>query len=387
MKILITSMFYKKSYGQGLCAEKLAEFLARKRHKVTVFHGEKNSFKGKKNLKIERIKSSRIKGLDFFSFALNLKQRLIKEKEFDVFYPQDYTFGLVDFSRLNFPVIYHARGTVKGNAENRPKTRIKTELMRKIAIPLMAEMDKKCCEKAKTIIAASKTIKKEIKNYYKIPDKKIRIVSDGVDLKKFSKNTETKRKAEKLKKKLRLQNKKIILFAGRLVPQKGIIYLVKAMPKVIKEIPQAFLLIAGENTQENHKKVIEEEIAVQGIQKHVKFQGYVEQKKMPEVIQLSDLIASPSTYEPIGIINIEAIALGKPIVYSKNIGSVEVLKNSGIAVNPRKPQKISAAITKILSSKKLYKKFSNTGRKNAAKVEWNKIGSQIEKILMKSKEN
>jgi glycosyltransferase involved in cell wall biosynthesis len=260
MKILITSMFYKKSYGQGLCAEKLAEFLASKGNKVTVFHGEKNSFKGKKNLKVERINSSRIKGLDFFSFALNLKQRLAKEKEFDVVYPQDYTFGLVDFSRINSPIVYHARGTVKGNSENRPKTRIKTELMRKIAIPLMTEMDRKCCEKAKTVIAASKTIKKEIKKYYRIPDKKIMVVSDGVDLKKFSKTTEIKIEAKKLRKKLRLQNKKIILFAGRLVPQKGIIFLIKAMPEVIKKIPKAFLLIAGENTQENYKKIIEQEI-------------------------------------------------------------------------------------------------------------------------------
>jgi glycosyltransferase involved in cell wall biosynthesis len=99
------------------------------------------------------------------------------------------------------------------------------------------------------------------------------------------------------------------------------------------------------------------------------------------------LIASPSTYEPIGIINLEAIAMQKPVVFPESIGSIEVLKGTGIAVNPKKPEEISAAITKILLSKKMYKKFSMMGRKNAKKVEWNIIGKKIEKILMKSREN
>jgi glycosyltransferase involved in cell wall biosynthesis len=387
MKILITSMFYKKSYGQGLCAQKIAEYLAKKGHEIKVFHGEKKEIKSKKNLKIEKISSSKIKGIDLISFSLKLRERIKKERGFDIFYPQDYTFGLVDFNRLKMPVVYHARGTIKGNSDNRPKTEFKTEAMRKIAIPLLIAMDKTCCINASKIIAASEIIKKEIEKYYGIQEKKIKVVSDGVDLKKFSRKKEVIKKAEKLRKKLKLQNKKIILFAGRLVPQKGIIYLIKAMPKVMKYLPGAFLLIAGEDTSENHKKIIEKEIKKMRIQRQVKFLGYVEQKKMPELIEASDLIVSPSTYEPIGIINLEAIAMNKPIIYPENIGSIQTLKESGIKINPAKPEEISNAVTKILSSKKLYSKFSKAGRKNAKKVEWNKIGAKIEKILRKSKDN
>ena len=78
MKILITSMFYKKSFGQGLCAEKLAEFLSKK-HKVSVFHSEKKDFKAKKNLMIKRINSSKTKGMDILSFSFNLRNELIKK--------------------------------------------------------------------------------------------------------------------------------------------------------------------------------------------------------------------------------------------------------------------------------------------------------------------
>jgi len=378
-------MFYEKSFGQGLCAQKLAEFLAKKNHKITVLHGEKKEIKGKKNLKIKKLGSSKTKGIDIFSFAFNLRKELNKNNEFDVFYPQDYTFGLVEFDKLNAPVVFHARGTVKGNSLNRPKTELKTELMRKIAIPLMAEMDKKCCAKAETVIAASKTIKKEIEKYYGITGKKIKVVSDGVDLKKFSKTKKVLSKAEKLRKKLKLENKKVILFGGRLVPQKGIIFLVKAMKKVAKKFPETILLIAGTDTSENYKKILEKEIQKNGISKNIKFLGYVKQEKMPELIQASDLIASPSTYEPIGIINIEAIAMDKPVIIPKTIGSIELLKESAIIVDPRNPNQIADAVIKILSSKKLYKKLSSKGRINAGKVEWNKIGLQIEKILRKAK--
>ncbi len=385
MKILITSMFYQKSYGQGLCAEKLAEWLAKKGHKITVFHGEKKEIKNKKNLIIKRINSAKIQGLDILSFSLNLKNKVMQAKDFDVFYPQDYTFGLVDFKKLNTPIIFHARGTVKGNALNRPKTTIKTEIKRKLAIPLMSAMDKKCCENAKTIISASETIKKEIKQYYGISEKKIKVVSDGVDLKKFNKTKTIVKKAEKIRKKLKLQNKKIILFAGRLVPQKGAIYLIQAMTEITKKIPEAFLLIAGEDTSENHKKVLEKEIKKKHLEKKVKFLGYIKQKEMPELIESSNLIVSPSTYEPIGIINIEAIAMRKPIVFPNSIGSIEILKDSGIKVNPRKPEEISNAVIKIFSSKKLYEKFSAKGKKNAEKVEWGKIGKKIEEILSENK--
>jgi len=385
MNILITSMFYKKSYGQGLCAEKLSQYLSKKGHKVTVFHGEKKEIKGRKNLKTERISSIRIKGIDIFSFSFNLKKKVMQEqKKFDVIYPQDYSLGLTEFSSLKTPVVFHARGTVKGNSENRPKTELKTELLRKTIIPLMSEMDKKCCQKAETIIAASETIKKEIKKYYLIEEKKIKVVSDGVDLKKFSRKKEIKRKAAKLRKKLKLQNNKIILFAGRLVPQKGIIYLIKAMPEILEKKPETILLIAGENTSENHKKEITSEIKKQKIKSKVKFLGYVEQEKMPELIELSDLIASPSTYEPIGIINLEAIAMQKPVIIPKNIGSIELLKNSAITVNPKKPKEISEAVLKLFSSEALCKKLAEKGRKNAKKAEWNKIGKEVELILKKA---
>ena len=378
-------MFYKKSFGQGLCTEKLAEYLTKKGNKVTVFHAEKKEIKGKKNLKIKRIKSSQTKGMDILSFSFNLRKELMKNNDFDVIYPQDYTFGLADFEKLNCPIVYHARGTVKGNALNRPKSELKTELMRKIVIPLMEKMDQRCCNKAKTVIAASETIKKEIENYYGIAGKKIKVVSDGVDLKKYNKTKIVLSKAKKLRKKLKLENKKVILFAGRLVPQKGIIYLIKAMEKIIKKDSNVILLIAGTNTSEKHKKVLEKEIKKNQLKIHIKFLGYIKQEKMPELIEASDLIASPSTYEPIGIINIEAIAMNKPVIIPKTIGSIEILKDSAITVKPENSTQIAEAVTKIFSSQKIYEKLSFNGRKNAVKVDWNKIGFQAEEILREAK--
>lgn len=117
----------------------------------------------------------------------------------------------------------------------------------------------------------------------------------------------------------------IILYVGRLVYRKGIHILVKAMPQILRELPDAQLLIAGEGIMENFIKLL---IKSLDLEDHVKLLGFVPNEKLPGLYGLSQVFVLPSLYcESFGITLLEAMASGKPVVAS-NVGGVpEVIEN------------------------------------------------------------
>jgi len=111
----------------------------------------------------------------------------------------------------------------------------------------------------------------------------------------------------------------IILYVGRLVYRKGIHVLVKAMPQILRELPDARLLIAGEGVMENFIKLL---IKSLDLKDHVKLLGFVPNEKLPDLYGLSQVFVLPSLYcESFGITLLEAMASGKPVVAS-NVGGV-----------------------------------------------------------------
>jgi len=376
MKICITSIFYEKDYGQGLSVKELAENLAGLGNHVHVLHGQRNASKPKSNrIQLHYLEHSKIVGLNLISFGLNLKKKIIelnKKEEFNLFYPQSYEFGLIDFKKLNAPVLYHARGTMKGNLLHRPKTNPLIELLRLVIMPFFVGMDKKCCKESSLIIADSEKVKKEIIIHYGIKPKKIIVVPEGIDLKKFNPKID----GIKIRKKYGLNRDKVILFAGRLVPQKGLQYLIQAMPAIIEVIPNAKLLVAGANTTEPYYEKIKEIVEESGLRERIVFAGFIEHKKMPELIAAADLVAVTSTYEPFGLVNLEAMAMRKPLITTSTVGSIDAVKGYAEIVRPNSAKAISRAALKILSKKSFKAK-----EKSLKEYKWKNSTKKIYKII------
>jgi len=111
----------------------------------------------------------------------------------------------------------------------------------------------------------------------------------------------------------------IILYVGRLVYRKGIHVLVKAMPQILREFPDARLLIAGEGVMGNLIRIL---IKSLDLKDHVKLLGFVPNENLPDLYGLSQVFVLPSLYcESFGITLLEAMASGKPVVAS-NVGGV-----------------------------------------------------------------
>ena len=150
------------------------------------------------------------------------------------------------------------------------------------------------------------------------------------------------------RKKLKIDGKKVVLFMGRLMPQKGIEYLIDAMPLVKQKVPNVHLVVHGwgpllKTLQKRASKVDETNITVLFDQDF--------NKDRRQIFAACDVFCAPSLWEPFGLVLIEAMACGKPIVASKIGGIPEIVDDSfGILVKPKDVTGIANALIKMLKT-------------------------------------
>ena len=203
--------------------------------------------------------------------------------------------------------------------------------------------------------------------------KKCFVVPNGVDLHEFRPKTVRKNK-----------NEKRVLFLGRLIYYKGLHVLIKAFERVAREVPNAKLVIAGEGKLESQ---LREQVKQAGLEKRVEFIA----KRLTEAETLRefnkcDVFVLPSIHrtEAFGIVLLEAMACGKPIITTDVSGTKYVAENCGIVVKTGDDRELASAIVKVLKSEALRKQM---GRKSLAKVKrfsWDRVAELVEKAYLKA---
>ncbi|MEM5797829.1 MAG: glycosyltransferase family 4 protein [Candidatus Aenigmatarchaeota archaeon] len=244
-----------------------------------------------------------------------------------------------------------------------PKNRIHFvfENLKKPKNPIFKIIEKISFRKTNILVAASETSKKiyRIKGYNGI----IKVFPMvGIDTKKFRKFNEKKRL--QLKRKYNLENKKVVLFAGRLIKEKGISYILQAFLVVNKKIKNSVLLFAGEGPE---KKTIEKFSKKYNLQKNIILLGKIDYLKMPQIYNLADVFVYPSIAtrkwaEQFGYSMIEASLCGVPVI-ATNSGSIPEILKIGIIIPEKNSDALSKAIINLLLNKKIYKKMSKNGAK------------------------
>ncbi|MBR3883090.1 MAG: glycosyltransferase family 4 protein [Clostridia bacterium] len=123
-----------------------------------------------------------------------------------------------------------------------------------------------------------------------------------------------------------MDNEKIILFMGRLVYEKGIQTLIAAMPKILAHYNDAKLIVAGKGGMIDELKA---QVNALGLGNKVYFTGYLGSKDVQKMYKCADVSVFPSTYEPFGIVALEAMLSGTPVVTS-DIGGLNEIVDHGI---------------------------------------------------------
>lgn len=222
------------------------------------------------------------------------------------------------------------------------------------------------------IIVCSGSMKEDSRVHFNLQESKIWVIPIGIDPKKFDRPGLSK---EGIKAKYGVQpSEKLILFIGRLTHQKGCEFLIKSIPSVAK-YHNVKLVVVGDGYQRGE---LEYAASITGESRRVNFTGFIPDGEVVDLLLSADVMVIPSVYEPFGVVALEAMAAGIPVVASDVDGLGEIIKHehNGILVFPRDSSSISWGISRVLSDPE------NSGRliKNAkedvrTKYTWDAVAS------------
>ena len=130
-----------------------------------------------------------------------------------------------------------------------------------------------------------------------------------------------------------LSEEKIVFHVGRMVNEKGVEILIRSVPQVLVQVPQARFVIAGKGPELEHLRGVVQQL---GLAHKVDMLGFVSDADRDRLYKVADCAVFPSLYEPFGIVALEAMAAGTPVVVSKVGGLCEVVQHAetGITVYP-----------------------------------------------------
>jgi phosphatidylinositol alpha-1,6-mannosyltransferase len=174
-------------------------------------------------------------------------------------------------------------------------------------------------------------------------------IAPGIDTDHFSPQD-----ARELRGELGLTEKKVIVSVGRLVHRKGQDVLIEAMPAIIKEIPQAHILMIGEGP---YRSYLENRVKSLGIQERVTFIGRLQYADLPRYICVGDVFVMPSRsrlagleVEGLGIVYLEASACGLPVIAGNSGGAPDAVLEgeTGLVVDGTKKEDVAAATIALL---------------------------------------
>ena len=236
--------------------------------------------------------------------------------------------------------------------------------------------------KAKKIVAVSGNTRNWLLEIFgKDFWRKTRIIPGGIYLDDFP----TEKKIRIINKKYKLKGKKVVLFSGKLTPQKGVFYLIEAAQDIKGDI-----YIIGDGPERKNL----EDLVYKFKLHNVHFLGYMGDDKKEELEEFyyrADVFIAPSVWdEPLGLVILEAMAAKTPVVATRKGGIPLAVKDgiNGFLIKAKNSRQISEACNKLLENNELRKKIGNTARETIKKkFTWKKIAQKYIRIYRKAYRN
>jgi phosphatidylinositol alpha-1,6-mannosyltransferase len=211
-------------------------------------------------------------------------------------------------------------------------------------------------------------------------------IAPGIDTFHFSPQADaTQRRTE-----LGLESKKIIISVGRLVHRKGQDKLIQAFPTIVREIPNAHLLIVGEGPYRAHLEKLVEKLSLKA---NVTFVGRIFYNDLPSYLSASDVFVMPSRsrffgleVEGLGIVYLEASACAIPVVAGVSGGAPDAVQEgiTGLCVDGTNIGQIAEAVIHICSDSKRATKMGLAGRNWVIEQwQWEIWSKQFNSLLMR----
>jgi glycosyltransferase involved in cell wall biosynthesis len=239
--------------------------------------------------------------------------------------------------------------------------------------------EEKMLERSNKIIAVSDFTRRELLQYYKVKEDKIRVIHNGVDVDKFKPAT------DKLKAKAELgfnPEDKAILSVGRLYARKGLFTLIESMALVTRKFKNAKFIIAGKGLSNEMKKLVSYATKLE-VKDNIVFTGYFPDKKLPKLYQAADIFAFSTFYENLPFAVLEALSTGLPVV-TTNVGGIPEMIESGrngFLVEPFNSRELADRILYYLEHPAVASEMALLARKTVEKqFDWPLIVKKVVKV-------
>lgn len=221
------------------------------------------------------------------------------------------------------------------------------------------------------IVAPTPSIKELIHEKY-VSDIPVSVIPTPIDISNYEDITPGNLRAE-----LGLQDAEILLFLGRIAEEKNLTFLLKAFKEIYFERPSVRLLMVGKGPNLNNLKRVAREL---GISDDVIFLGAVPHEKVPIYFKVADLFVFPSETETQGLVLIEAMAAGTPVVSVKSTGSQDVLAEGGGVLVPTKVEAFKQAVLELLSNPDYREKMAEKAQEIASSYTIEAATTKMEKV-------
>lgn len=406
MKIVIaTAVYYPMTNGVAVFSHNLAVGLAKRGHEVMVLcpsQTGKNYTRMIDGVRTVYLKSIQAKVYPDQIHPVPKKRRLFYRHGFrvSVFPQKEIRRALDDFNPdvvhvqisdpIGLSVVYYARKRgipIVTTEHNQPEV---------ITDPL--KMPGFLKKPANALLAAYFVNRQSKSDFVTMPTKQsidsliisrgkdigvpVAAVSNGVDLGDFKPGKPSREIYDKYN---IPSDRPIVLYVGRVDPEKKIGTVIEAFSLALKKIPNALMLVVGDGVDKNR---LEKKVAEEGISGNVKFLGRILPPDLYEIYKVGDLFATASEIETQGIVLIEAAATGLPLIAVDKgaVSEVCITGENGYLCQPGNVTEISDAMVKILSDEKLRDKFSQNSIKIASEHDFEKTLDKFINIYNKVQE-
>jgi glycogen synthase len=239
--------------------------------------------------------------------------RLHKERPFDIVHAHDWLVcdSAWVLKALGLPVIATIHATEAGRNRG---------VLDRVDSIYVGEVEARLTMEAEALIVNSSHMLSEVTTYFPVHADKVTIIPNGILPDRLACRIDR----ATLRQSYGVNDGPVILFVGRLVQEKGVQHLLKAAPKILKAHPRATFMIAGEGYYQGRLETLARRLEVE---RSVRFLGLANDKKLSELYAIADVAAVPSTYEPFGIVALEAMAARVPVVTSDAGGLKDIFRH------------------------------------------------------------
>jgi D-inositol-3-phosphate glycosyltransferase len=262
--------------------------------------------------------------------------------------------------------MFHTLGEIKNRSsynENETELRIESEAA------ILKGVDR--------VICATEQERAFIRQLYGADAEKVTVIPLGVDLERFQPLAK-----QAARDALGLKNERIVLFVGRLEPLKGVDILINAAAMIESDVDCSVIIVGGDESSDAQMQELRNLARANGIEHRVAFVGAVDHEQLPLYYNAADVCVVPSHYESFGLVAIEAMASGVPVVASRVGGLTGTVKDgeTGYLIPWLCPEPFAERIELLLDNEPLRQSLGQAAREAVTRYRWQNVAAAVREV-------